>query len=340
MIRPKAKTIGLSPKGGRKPQTLMAAARHNLRDIQKELGADSHIDAQRICLNETLVGPSTPAGIVHLAQSLREGVGYVAKRHDFTQAHEWLFTLPPDTAVDTSSFFMFCLNFIVAEFGDDSILSAVIHRDESEPHLHALLIPIAAGRYVGSSLITKPSLKKLIDSFAVAALKEFKVNVEKTLTGEARAKVTQSVHAALKEALEQHISEDLMAVIQKAAARNPASFMGALHIERPSETSVNDGGAGFRRTALSKGKGGRKERWVKPHGFEKPVFKEELKPYGFGNSPKNIETISCVVSPDKTPPEVPFVEATTRHRDDDSDTFDDSADYCIDDSGDFYQGGR
>lgn len=33
---------------------LKASLRHNRREIQKELGAQSHIDAQKICLNYSL----------------------------------------------------------------------------------------------------------------------------------------------------------------------------------------------------------------------------------------------------------------------------------------------
>ena len=42
------KSIGLSTVGGRKPCDLITAARHNLREIQAELGAVGRIDASRM----------------------------------------------------------------------------------------------------------------------------------------------------------------------------------------------------------------------------------------------------------------------------------------------------
>jgi hypothetical protein len=302
MIRPDAKSIGLSGYGGRKKQSLLTAARHNLRDIQKELGAGSHIDAGRICLNEIIAGPDTPAGINELAQALMAGIGYKPKRKDYTQAHELLFTLASKTQLDARAFFRFCLDFVAAEFGLGSIASAIVHHDEAAPHLHILLIPIAGGEYVGSSLITKPSLAELIEKFRVSAFKAFRVRVEKPLTGSMRAQVAQTVHEGLKTMLGPHVHGAVLDAILKAAGRNPASFMAALNIAMP---ELNDGGAEFRRIALSTGKGAKTERAWKPYGFEKAAFDDAPKPYGFERGRegdrKNIETTPCVVSAKKSP---------------------------------------
>jgi hypothetical protein len=300
VIRPEAKSIGLSGYGGRKKQSLLTAARHNLREIQKEIGADRRINQERICLNEILAGPATAADVEALAQTLRDHIGYTPKRRDFTQAHEIVFTLPSQTKVNTSAFFGFCLAFVVAEFGQSSILSAVIHRDEEAPHMHVLLSPTIAGKYVGSALITKSSWAELVDKFALAAPKAFGVTVERTLTGPMRKQVTRAVHDGLKSLLERHISDALMIVILKAAGRNPTPFKAAMGI---TVTPINDGGAEFRRIALSTGKGSKRERTRKPYGFENDKSDDVPKPYGFesgSDGSKEAETILYVVSP-KTP---------------------------------------
>jgi hypothetical protein len=300
MIRPEAKSIGLSTYEGRKKQSLLASAKHNLREIQKEIGAEGHIDAARICLNEIITGPATAAEVEALAQTLRDAIGYRPPRKDFTQAHEIVFTLSSNTSLDTRKFFDFCLEFVVGEFGQGTVLSAVIHRDESAPHMHVLLIPIVDGQYVGSSLITKPSLAKLIDKFALVAQRPFGVIVERTLTGPMRAHVKKKVQEGLKSLLGQHISAELMEVIQKAAARNPAPFKAAMGI---TVGQLNDGGAEFRRIALSTGKGPKRERINKPYGFAEANSIAPQKPYGFescAGDRKDIETILYVVSP-KTP---------------------------------------
>lgn len=319
LLAPTAKTIGLSGYGNRKKQTLLSTARHNLRDIQKELGADGHIDAGRIFLNQTLAGPDTPAGVVALAKSLMDGIGYTPKRKDYTQAHEVLITLPGRSTVEAGKYFSFCLDFIVAQFGPDAILSAIVHHDEGEPHIHVLLIPIAGGQYVGSSLITKPSLAELIDKFAADVLKTFGLVVMISLKGKDRARAAQMIDKGLREALNGIASPILLQAILKAAARHPASFMEALNVNL--DDSINDGGAAFRRIALSTGKGAKKERDYKPYGFEKmvdPVIENHR------NHPCVVSAINPPLPSAKPVPlEVPVLESIrVRERDLDPSQFD------------------
>ena len=53
------KSIGLSRVNGRKPCTLLEAARHNLREIQAEQGATGHIDPNPVSYTH-LTLPTTP----------------------------------------------------------------------------------------------------------------------------------------------------------------------------------------------------------------------------------------------------------------------------------------
>jgi hypothetical protein len=304
MIRPEAKSIGLSSYGGRKKQSLLSAAKHNLREIQKEIGADGHIDAQRTCRNEIIAGPVTAAKVEALAQALRDDIGYKPPRKDYAQAHEIIFTLSSQTSLDVRKFFEFCLAFVVDEFGQDSVLSAVVHRDENAPHMHVLLVPIVKGQYVGSALITKPSLVELVDKFALAAQKSFGVIVARTLTGPMRTQVKKKVHDGLRLILGQHIGEDLLEVILKAAARNPVPFKTAMGI---TVDPLNDGGEKFRRIALSSGKGPKHERTNKPNGFADTTSVAAQKPYSLesgGGDGKDNEPILYVVSP-QTPASTP-----------------------------------
>ncbi|MDB5743069.1 MAG: hypothetical protein JWR68_1384, partial [Polaromonas sp.] len=160
------KTIGLSTRMKRKPQTLLHAAKHNLREDQKECGSRSHIDPARSHLNRHIAGPALSADVVALAQARMAGAGYKSLRHDFTQAYEALFSLPAGTNIDTSVYFGRCLQWATAQFGLDNILSADAHYDEAAPHLHILVLPMAGVRYLGSKLIDRVRLASLRDSFA------------------------------------------------------------------------------------------------------------------------------------------------------------------------------
>lgn len=301
-----AKTIGASTYRGRKAQTLLQAAKHNLREIQSELGANSHIDATRIHLNEIMAGPDTPAGVAALALSLMAAAGVdVSKlRKDHTQAHELLFTLSADTTVNPRDYFGRCLAWSMEQFGSDNILSAVIHMDESAPHLHVLIVPLEDGRYLGSSLIDRARLKKLRALFSTEVAPEFGLKVMEPLTGARRSRAIEVIFDRLQTTQDAILQSELWEIVKTDIARNPARYMASLGV---THIPINDGGAEFRRIALSQGKGGKKERWAKPYGFENGASDDVAKPYGFKVDQKKHRNPPCVGFTPNPPPQ----QATT-----------------------------
>lgn len=128
-----------------------AAARHNLREIAAELGADSHIDTKRIADNVILRGPATGDEVAELAGVLLQAAGIGKLRKNCVQALELLFTLPAGTAVDLVQYFEEATAW-AAHYFAVPVLSSVIHRDEGAPHAHVLLLPLLDGHMVGSDL--------------------------------------------------------------------------------------------------------------------------------------------------------------------------------------------
>lgn len=131
---------------------LLRAARHNLREIQTELGADGHIDAGRTYLNHVLAGPNKAAEVVDEAQRLIDAAGIKSLRHDCVWAVEMLITLPPETRIDWRGYFADSVSW-VEEYTGCPILSATVHLDEDAPHLHVLVLPLIRGRMNGSQLM-------------------------------------------------------------------------------------------------------------------------------------------------------------------------------------------
>ena len=62
---------------------------------------------------------------------------------------------------DIDAFFFECTDFFAERYGRENIISAVVHMDETTPHLHLNLMPILEGR---------PCAKKLFDRKALVAL--------------------------------------------------------------------------------------------------------------------------------------------------------------------------
>lgn len=161
------KSIGLSRVNGRKPCTLLEAARHNLREIQAEQGATGHIDPTRSNGNTVLHGPATAAEVCAQAEALQADAGIVrgSLRRDHCQAIEAVFSLPQQAAVpDPADYFAKCLEWLAGALALP-VLSAVVHRDEAAIHLHVLLLPVKDGAHVGSAPIDRAALKRLRERF-------------------------------------------------------------------------------------------------------------------------------------------------------------------------------
>lgn len=157
------KTVGLSRCGGRKPCSLLNAARHNLRQIQGELGAAGHIDPKRMADNVRMAGPATATEVQAMADTLLAAAGIVGLRRDHVQAIEVVFSLPP-CAHGQMEYFSRCLNWL-REALPLPVLLATAHRDEAAPHLHVLLLPLRDGRHIGGEPYKLASLKPLRESF-------------------------------------------------------------------------------------------------------------------------------------------------------------------------------
>ena len=149
---------------GRKPCTLLEAARHNLREIQAEQGAVGRIDSKRTPQNLILAGPATAADVQALAVSLLASVDTSRLKRDHCQAIEAVFSLPTHSSIEAVSYFTQCLQWLAGAM-PLPVLSAVIHHDEATQHLHVLLLPLKDGRHVGGAPIARLELKRLRDSF-------------------------------------------------------------------------------------------------------------------------------------------------------------------------------
>ena len=260
------KSIGLSRQGGRKPSTLAGAARHNLREIQAELGAHSHIDSSRTHLNEVLAGPNDAASVVQLANALIVGAGLQTSRlrKDFCQAVEIVFSLPPNTGVDTRAFFQRCVEWAAGRFGAEAVLSAVAHYDEGAPHAHVLISPLVDGKLRGSGLITRKPLSALRKSFEVLVARPFKLTMPPTrLSGEERRLAVAAVLTLLQTGCDSILQSALWETVKMLIEADPRPFVAALGVPLASAPARRK--KTFCQIMTSRGRGAKVERAV--HGI-------------------------------------------------------------------------
>ncbi len=66
---------------------------------------------------------------------------------------------------EQQQFFVDCTRFFAERYGENNIISAVVHMDETTPHLHLNLIPIANGRLCAKTLFDRKELQDLQTDF-------------------------------------------------------------------------------------------------------------------------------------------------------------------------------
>ena len=66
---------------------------------------------------------------------------------------------------EQQQFFVDCTRFFAERYGEENIISAVVHMDETTPHLHLNLIPIADGRLCAKQLFDRKELQNLQTDF-------------------------------------------------------------------------------------------------------------------------------------------------------------------------------
>ncbi len=280
---------------------MLAAARHNRRTIQAELGADSHIDSTRSHLNETMRGPPSPDEVAQCAKEAMEAAGVGKLRKDAVVGLEAVFSLPLSHTIDQRKYFAKCVEWVGVQFGGaDNIMSADMHLDETQPHVHVLMVPLVNGRMVGSDMVgNRSTLQALQSRFFEEVASQFGLRKPPArLMGEAKIEAAIRVIAAMKANSDPALRSAAWPVIRSVIESDPVPFMTTLGLEVASKGKrLRSSTAIF----ISKGKGPKTEP-------------KHLNPIGFQAS-KNERTLSCVGFDPKPPPSIAPIEApNTRHQ--------------------------
>lgn len=112
-----------------------------------------------------------------------KGCGYPSRtkakiRRDAPVAIEYMITASPEAMARLSKqeqeqYFAESLNFVEARHGTRNRLSAVLHLDETTPHLHVLVFPEREGKLDAKSFFKLPALTAMQDEFAVKVGRQF-----------------------------------------------------------------------------------------------------------------------------------------------------------------------
>ena len=145
-----------------------AMARHALREQSTPNADPSRLE------ENTVIGPRKAAEVV---LALKSRTQPFVKRRDAVRVLEFFIGASPEAMAKMSrkaqdSYFVQALNWLSQKFGGDkaNVVSAVVHRDETTPHLQVLLTPIVDGKLAANQVLGGPAgLKKLQDEFSAMA---------------------------------------------------------------------------------------------------------------------------------------------------------------------------
>lgn len=301
------------------------AARHNRRVIQAELGASGSIDPTRTHLNETLTGPPNAEDVATLARDMMRAAGIEKTRKDAVLALEVIFSLAPTHQLDECAFFKDCVRWAGEQFGGaQNILSADIHRDEAAPHCHVLILPLLAGRMVGSDMVgNRTKLRDTRQRFHTAVGARYGLaKAPPRLLGATKTVAATKVLETLRTGLDGALRSKLWPQLRSSIEQDPGPYLLALNIE---VTQPKKKLRTMAQIFTSKGKG--KNREDNPIGFATPTKGRSLCSVGFAPTSSATPTppaAAClaparVLFPSDAEPAVDQVEDFQRDREDDFD---------------------
>lgn len=159
-----------------KMPALRATQIHNERLHDKHSNPD--IDVSRSDQNITFYKTE------NLTEDVRRRVADIQSRQkrkircDAPVAIEYMITASPEamarlSAEERERYFAECLSFVEARHGVGNRLSAVLHLDETTPHLHMLVFPEREGKLDAKSFFKLPALTALQDEFAIKVGRQF-----------------------------------------------------------------------------------------------------------------------------------------------------------------------
>ncbi len=151
-----------------KRQEVSPVEEENERDENYE-ASNPQIDGSQTNRNYHLVTPpptymefiNARIATLTLKRKLRSDAIYM-NSFVLTSDKDFFNSLPP--AVE-KEFFRDCVKFFADKYGAENIISAVVHKDETTPHLHLNLVPITNGKLCSKDLYDRKKLSELQTAF-------------------------------------------------------------------------------------------------------------------------------------------------------------------------------
>ncbi len=214
----------------KKTSTIKHSLAHNRRTTQAAHGSRSNIDATRSNLNYCLAGDASPNAI---AAKVMAGMVEHNARKNAPHAVEVLISLPNNWEGDTRAVFVDAIPYLEGILGAGNLLSADVHLDESNPHMHVLFMPLEhcekKGRLVWRSTINKRT-RELYDGFFTEVGAKHGLEKPIKLTANMRTALAMAVIDTMNRSGDGTINSRAWEAVKTAIKANPKPFAVQLGI--------------------------------------------------------------------------------------------------------------
>ena len=210
-------------------QMVNVAAAHNKRERWSQISEGSTLHAERG--TKVVFGPTTASGVAEDARRKVSQAGITKIRKNGVYAIELIATLKSGTGIDEDAYFFDCMAWVRGRFGgSENLLSADIHRDESEPHMHMLVLPLVDGRLRGSDLVGGPGkFRGHRQSFAEDVCSKYGLIVgTRVLRGDAKRDAADWIFAQLENDQDSILSSAEWPPVRRSIKRDPEPFLAAV----------------------------------------------------------------------------------------------------------------
>jgi hypothetical protein len=215
---------------------IAVAAKHNLRELQSERGAEAHIDATRSQDNQVLYGERSASGVKDYTERLTREAGVLPLRKNAMRAFEIVISLPIASTINKQQYFDDSLRWAKSFFGVP-VISAVVHLDESAPHLHVLMLPLLNGKMQGDKVVGNRSrMIAMQESFYRSVGQSHGLHQPKQATrldSATRQKAAELFYNAIVDEPELLLKTEVESAVMTAYSKNPEPLLASIGLSIP-----------------------------------------------------------------------------------------------------------
>jgi len=211
--------------------TIENAIAHNRRTTQAAHGARSNIDPKRSHLNYCLAGDKSPNAIT---QRVRAAMIEHRARKNAPHAVEVLISLPANWQGDARAVFTDAIPYLEGVLGADNLLSADVHLDEANPHMHVLFMPLEhckkKGRLVWRSTL-QGRTQRLYDGFFKQVGGEYGIDKPIQLDAKTKKALAENLIDMMRRSSDGAANSMAWEPIKRAVRKSPIPFAVACGID-------------------------------------------------------------------------------------------------------------